>query len=43
MTFVVSVVSRDSIWIAFLVAALNDLEILSADVARAYLNARAKE
>jgi hypothetical protein len=43
MTFVVSIVLRDSIWIAFLVAALNDLEILSADVARAYLNARAKE
>ena len=42
MTFA-SVVSRDSIRIAFLVAALNDLEILSADVAGAYLNANAKE
>jgi predicted hotdog family 3-hydroxylacyl-ACP dehydratase len=42
MTFA-SVVSRDSIRIAFLVAALNDLEILSADVAGAYLNAKAKE
>lgn len=41
MTFV-SIMSRDSIWIAFLVAALNDLEILSADVPRAYLNAKAK-
>jgi Reverse transcriptase (RNA-dependent DNA polymerase) len=38
-----SVVSRDSIQITFLVAALNDLEILSADVVRAYLNAKAKE
>ena len=42
MTFA-SVVSRDSIRIAFLVAALNDLEVLSADVAGAYLNAKAKE
>ena len=32
-----SVVSRDSIRIAFTVAALNDLEVLSADVSRAYL------
>jgi hypothetical protein len=38
-----SVVSRDSIRIAFLVAALNDLEVLSADIAGAYLNAMAKE
>jgi Reverse transcriptase (RNA-dependent DNA polymerase) len=38
-----SVVSRDSIRIAFLVAAINDLEILSANVAGAYLNAKAKE
>ena len=42
MTFA-SVVSRDSIWIAFLVAALNDLDVLSVDVAGAYLNAKAKE
>jgi hypothetical protein len=34
-----SVVSRDSIWIAFLIAALNDLEILSVDISRAFLNA----
>jgi hypothetical protein len=34
-----SVVSRDSIRIAFLIAALNDLEILSADISGAYLNA----
>jgi hypothetical protein len=33
-----SLVSRDSIRIAFLVAALNDLNVLSADVAGAYLN-----
>jgi hypothetical protein len=38
-----SVVTRDSIRIAFLAAALNDLEVLSADVAGAYLNANAKE
>ena len=34
-----SVVSRDSVRIALLYAALNDLDILSADVAAAYLNA----
>jgi hypothetical protein len=38
-----SVVTRDSIRLAFLVAALNDLEVLSADVAGAYLNANVKE
>ena len=36
-----SVVSRDSIRIALLYAALNDLDILSGDVAAAYLNAPA--
>jgi hypothetical protein len=38
-----SVVSRDSIRIAFTIAALNDLEILSADISGAYLNAKAAE
>jgi Reverse transcriptase (RNA-dependent DNA polymerase). len=38
-----SVVSRDSIRIAFLIAALNDLEICAADVGNAYLNAPCKE
>ena len=38
-----SVVSRDSIRIAFLIAALNDLDILSADISGAYLNANAAE
>jgi hypothetical protein len=38
-----SVVLRDSIRIAFLVAALNDLDILSADISGAYLNAKAAE
>jgi hypothetical protein len=38
-----SVVSRDSIRLAFLVAALNDLEVLSADISGAYLNAKAAE
>jgi len=34
-----SVVSRESVHIAFLVAALNDLDIFAADVGNAYLNA----
>ena len=34
-----SVVSRDSVWLALLYVALNDLDILSADVAATYLNA----
>ena len=38
-----SVVSRDSIRIAFLLAALNDLKICAADVGNAYLNAPCKE
>jgi hypothetical protein len=37
------VVSRDSIRIAFLVAALNGLDVLSADISGAYLNAKAAE
>jgi Reverse transcriptase (RNA-dependent DNA polymerase) len=38
-----SVVSRDSIRIAFLIAALNDLDILACDIQGAYLNAETKE
>jgi hypothetical protein len=38
-----SVVSRDSVRIAFSVAALNDLDILGADVGNAYLNAETRE
>ena len=38
-----SVVSRDSVRIAFLVAALNDLDIMSADIGNTYLNAPNKE
>jgi len=38
-----SVVSRDSVRLAFMLAALNDLDILSADVQNAYLNAPTKE
>jgi hypothetical protein len=34
-----SVVSRDSVRIAFLIAALNDLDIMSCDIGNAYLNA----
>jgi hypothetical protein len=38
-----SVVSRDSVRIMFLLAALNDLKILSADIGNAYLNAPNRE
>ena len=38
-----SLVSRDSIGIAFLVVVLHDLEVLLADVQDAYLNAPTKE
>ena len=34
-----SVVSRDSVRIAFLLAALNDVDILATDIGNAYLNA----
>jgi hypothetical protein len=38
-----SVVTRDSICLAFLIAALNDLEVLSCDIGNAYLNAPCRE
>ena len=38
-----SVVSRDSVRLAFLIAALNDLEVSSCDLANAYINAPCKE
>jgi len=38
-----SVVSRESVRIMFLIAALNDLQILSADIGNAYLNAPNRE
>jgi hypothetical protein len=38
-----TVVSRDSVRMAFLIAALNDLEIFAADIGNAYLNAPMKE
>ncbi len=38
-----SVVSRDSVRIAFLLAALNDLDIMAADIGNAYINADARE
>jgi Reverse transcriptase (RNA-dependent DNA polymerase) len=38
-----SVVSRESVRIILLIAALNDLEVLSADIQGAYLNAPCKE
>ena len=42
MTFS-SVVSRDSVRLFFLLAALNDVEVLSADIQNAYLSAETKE
>jgi hypothetical protein len=38
-----SVVTRDSVRIMFLIAALNDLDILGADVQNAYINAITSE
>lgn len=38
-----SVVSRESVRVAFLLAALNDVDIVAADVGNAYLNAETKE
>ena len=38
-----SVVSRDSVRIGFLIAALNELDIGSADIGNAYLNAECRE
>lgn len=38
-----SVVSRDSVRIALLIAALNDLDVLCADVSNAYINATCRE
>jgi hypothetical protein len=38
-----SVVSRDSVRIAFLIAALNDLDIMACDISNTYLNAPCKE
>ena len=38
-----SVVSRESVRIAFLVAALNDLQVRCADCFNAYLNAKCRE
>ena len=38
-----SVVSRDSVRLAFLIAGLNDLDVLAGDVTNAYLNAKCRE
>ena len=38
-----SVVSRESVRIAFLIAALNDLDVFAADIGNAYLNAPCRE
>jgi hypothetical protein len=34
-----SVISHDSVWIALLIAALNDLKLLACDIQNAYLTA----
>ncbi len=38
-----SVVTRDSVRIAFLLAALNDVDLLATDIGNAYLNAKPRE
>jgi hypothetical protein len=38
-----SVVSRESVRIAFLMAELNDLNVMAADIQGAYLNAPSRE
>jgi len=38
-----SVVSRDIVRIGFLIAALNDLDLVAADIGNAYLQAETKE
>mmetsp|Transcript_6957 Transcript_6957/g.15347 ORF Transcript_6957/g.15347 Transcript_6957/m.15347 type:complete len:588 (-) Transcript_6957:1134-2897(-) len=38
-----SVVSRDSVKIAFLITALNDIDVLACDIGNAYLNAECRE
>ena len=38
-----SIVSRESVGIAFLVAALNGLQVLACDISGAYLNAPSRE
>jgi hypothetical protein len=38
-----SMVSRDSVRLAFLIAALNNISLLSADIGNTYLNAETKE
>ena len=38
-----SVVACDSVKLAFLIAALNELDIMSCDIGNAYLNASCRE
>ena len=38
-----SVVSRESVWIALLMAALHDVDLLAADIGNAYLNMKTQE
>ena len=38
-----SVVSRDSVRIAFMIASLNDLQVFACDIGNAYLNAPCRE
>jgi hypothetical protein len=39
----ISVVSHDSVRIGFLIAALNDLDLVAADISKAYLQPETKE
>jgi len=38
-----SVVSRDSVRLAFLIAGLNDVDVMACDLQNAYLNAKCRE
>ena len=38
-----SVIYRDIVWIAFMIAALNDIDVFAADIGNAHLNAPCRE
>eukprot|EP00957_Ditylum_brightwellii_P155845 11863992-Ditylum_brightwellii.AAC.1 len=38
-----TVVSRESVWLGFLIAALNNLDVLCADIGNVYINAKPRE
>ena len=37
------IVSMDNIWLAFLIAALNELDVMACDIGNAYINAPYKK